>query len=373
MESFHYVSDTPPRLLNHELWTSPSMYSLKYDLEFKKKQLPPSLVYLLDPIHDGLIDKLPKNHTSPRTHSSGLLQTFTSIKKEYVYTTELERINLWGARTSVRSAGSNSSDHKNYSFDDSVNLVMEEDFSCIGEDNMDDSSDSLHDNYGAHGIKNLSKISEFLPQFSRACLEEKWNTLDSDVKSIEDSDEEKPEPIVIKKRGRKKRKKNPKVPYTGKKRGRKPKNRTQNDNTPSNLLGTKIAKAACDAREDATSSHLLNEPEKKRRLGPRSKSGCWTCRVRHKACPEDRPSCGQCIRLNLECDYLEQRPLYMYDPTTQAAKLKEIRAITNTQKRVNFAKRKRSFVDDSIPKELKQIDLEKESSPPFFSAFNTGV
>ncbi|KAK6203452.1 uncharacterized protein RJT21DRAFT_125914 [Scheffersomyces amazonensis] len=81
-------------------------------------------------------------------------------------------------------------------------------------------------------------------------------------------------------------------------------------------------------------------PEKKRRLGPRSKSGCWTCRVRHKACPENRPICGQCIRLHLTCDYSSVRPHYMTDPILQAAKLKEIRDVTNLQKRINFKRRR---------------------------------
>lgn len=84
----------------------------------------------------------------------------------------------------------------------------------------------------------------------------------------------------------------------------------------------------------------LYEPEKKRRLGPRSKNGCWTCRVRHKACPENKPTCNQCERLHLFCDYSEERPAYMIDPLLQATKLKEIRAITSQQKRINFARKK---------------------------------
>ncbi|CUM63568.1 uncharacterized protein PRCAT00001147001 [Priceomyces carsonii] len=83
--------------------------------------------------------------------------------------------------------------------------------------------------------------------------------------------------------------------------------------------------------------------EKKRRLGPRSKSGCWTCRVRHKACPEDRPVCSQCVRLNLRCDYSDVRPSYMTDPHQQMAKLKEIRTITSQQKKINFAKKKKVY------------------------------
>lgn len=81
------------------------------------------------------------------------------------------------------------------------------------------------------------------------------------------------------------------------------------------------------------------DKEKKRRIGPRSKSGCWTCRVRHKSCPEDKDVCRQCRRLKLACDYSEERPLYMTDPVLQAIKLKQIRIITNQHKKIYFMKR----------------------------------
>ena len=80
----------------------------------------------------------------------------------------------------------------------------------------------------------------------------------------------------------------------------------------------------------------MSQHEKKRKLGARSKTGCWTCRIRHKACPEEKPSCSQCIRLQLDCDYSDKRPSYMSDPNLQIQKLKEIRAITNQNKRANF-------------------------------------
>lgn len=80
----------------------------------------------------------------------------------------------------------------------------------------------------------------------------------------------------------------------------------------------------------------VSQHEKKRKLGARSKTGCWTCRIRHKACPEEKPSCSQCIRLQLDCDYSDKRPSYMSDPNLQIQKLKEIRAITNQNKRANF-------------------------------------
>lgn len=81
---------------------------------------------------------------------------------------------------------------------------------------------------------------------------------------------------------------------------------------------------------------MVTQHEKKRKLGARSKTGCWTCRIRHKACPEEKPSCSQCIRLQLDCDYSDKRPSYMSDPNLQIQKLKEIRAITNQNKRANF-------------------------------------
>ena len=98
-------------------------------------------------------------------------------------------------------------------------------------------------------------------------------------------------------------------------------------------------------------------PEKKRKLGPRSKNGCWTCRVRHKACPEDRPECGQCRRLQLVCDYLVVRPAYMFDPTLQLNKLKEIRSITNQQKRTNFSMRR-----SASRKDYQLIDYELDEN-----------
>ncbi|CCE86060.1 Piso0_005709 [Millerozyma farinosa CBS 7064] len=88
-------------------------------------------------------------------------------------------------------------------------------------------------------------------------------------------------------------------------------------------------------------SSYSETPEKKRRLGPRSKSGCWTCRVRHKACPEERPVCSQCSRLDLKCDYSSARPKYMTDPLLQATKLREIKDVTIKHKKSNFSRRYR--------------------------------
>ncbi|ODQ80196.1 hypothetical protein BABINDRAFT_161171 [Babjeviella inositovora NRRL Y-12698] len=80
---------------------------------------------------------------------------------------------------------------------------------------------------------------------------------------------------------------------------------------------------------------------KKRTIGPRSKTGCYTCRVRHKACPEERPECSQCARLGLTCDYSDLRPDYMSNTLLHEIKLREIKDVTRQQKKSLGKKKKR--------------------------------
>lgn len=44
------------------------------------------------------------------------------------------------------------------------------------------------------------------------------------------------------------------------------------------------------------------------RSGPRSKTGCQTCKIRRVRCDETRPCCGHCSRLKLDCVYMPPRP-----------------------------------------------------------------
>lgn len=73
--------------------------------------------------------------------------------------------------------------------------------------------------------------------------------------------------------------------------------------------------------------------EKKRKIAPRSRKGCWTCRIRHKACPENKPVCRECVRLGLTCDYSQERPSYMMSDAEAEKKLRQIREITSRCKR----------------------------------------
>lgn len=51
-----------------------------------------------------------------------------------------------------------------------------------------------------------------------------------------------------------------------------------------------------------------NAPPEQRtkKCGPRSRSGCWTCRNKKVKCDEERPLCNRCRRLRLQCDYSPQ-------------------------------------------------------------------
>ncbi|KAE8326506.1 fungal-specific transcription factor domain-containing protein [Aspergillus sergii] len=44
----------------------------------------------------------------------------------------------------------------------------------------------------------------------------------------------------------------------------------------------------------------------------RSRSGCFTCRLRRKKCDEQHPSCGACINLCVKCEY--KRPIWWGNP-----------------------------------------------------------
>ncbi|GME99760.1 unnamed protein product [Ambrosiozyma monospora] len=66
----------------------------------------------------------------------------------------------------------------------------------------------------------------------------------------------------------------------------------------------------------------------------RSKNGCWTCRLRRKRCPEQRPVCSECVRLGLTCDgYDIERPAFMKSESLAKEKMAHIKAITSAHKK----------------------------------------
>ncbi|KAK4196038.1 hypothetical protein QBC40DRAFT_184438 [Triangularia verruculosa] len=62
---------------------------------------------------------------------------------------------------------------------------------------------------------------------------------------------------------------------------------------------------------------------------PGRSKACHTCRRRRKGCDLERPSCGQCSRLGLQCDGYERRTMFIHaDPTTAGTSKKS--TITTT-------------------------------------------
>ncbi|CAH0058223.1 unnamed protein product [Clonostachys solani] len=47
----------------------------------------------------------------------------------------------------------------------------------------------------------------------------------------------------------------------------------------------------------------MEKPARKKRLAPRSRSGCLPCRIHHRKCDEQRPICGLCHKSQRDCEY----------------------------------------------------------------------
>lgn len=65
----------------------------------------------------------------------------------------------------------------------------------------------------------------------------------------------------------------------------------------------------------------------------RTSTGCWTCRVRKKPCDGAKPVCTGCARLELACDFGEDRPHYMMNAKARKARLDEIKMKTTVAKK----------------------------------------
>lgn len=63
---------------------------------------------------------------------------------------------------------------------------------------------------------------------------------------------------------------------------------------------------------------------KRKHVMPRSKKGCWICRIKHLKCDEKRPHCEACRRFGIECDFSDDRPDYVVDNDLRKQKLLEI-------------------------------------------------
>lgn len=77
-----------------------------------------------------------------------------------------------------------------------------------------------------------------------------------------------------------------------------------------------------------------DKPRRKNNSGSRSRTGCWICRLRKKKCTEEKPSCHNCLRLNLQCFYDHTKPDFISDASKKNEKLEEIKKKTKEAKRM---------------------------------------
>ncbi|CEP64595.1 DNA-binding transcriptional regulator UME6 LALA0_S12e02542g [Lachancea lanzarotensis] len=86
-------------------------------------------------------------------------------------------------------------------------------------------------------------------------------------------------------------------------------------------------------------SPKTSKVRRKNAAGSRSRSGCWICRLRKKKCTEEKPSCHNCMRLNLQCFYDHTKPEFISDPVKKNEKLEEIKKKTKEAKRMAMRRR----------------------------------
>ncbi|KAK6456060.1 UME6 C6 zinc finger URS1-binding protein-like protein [Scheffersomyces xylosifermentans] len=85
----------------------------------------------------------------------------------------------------------------------------------------------------------------------------------------------------------------------------------------------------------------------RRRLLPRSKNGCWICRIKHLKCDEIRPTCTSCAKFGIECDYNPEKPEYVTDKNQRKEKLMTL-SIVRKQKQTTAKAPKSRARQDSI-------------------------
>ncbi|GMG08556.1 unnamed protein product [Aspergillus oryzae var. brunneus] len=76
---------------------------------------------------------------------------------------------------------------------------------------------------------------------------------------------------------------------------------------PANKAATDSAQSSSSEGPSTGTTGKTNNKSHKR-----SRSGCFTCRLRRKKCDEQHPSCGACINLCVKCEY--KRPIWWGNP-----------------------------------------------------------
>ncbi|KAK6202408.1 UME6 C6 zinc finger URS1-binding protein-like protein [Scheffersomyces amazonensis] len=97
--------------------------------------------------------------------------------------------------------------------------------------------------------------------------------------------------------------------------------------------------------EDQNDAEAKPKKYTRRRLLPRSKNGCWICRIKHLKCDEVRPNCSSCLKFGIHCDYSKDKPDYVTDKQLRKEKLEELSTVRK-QNQAAFKHQKNKIKSD---------------------------
>ncbi|KAH6888503.1 fungal-specific transcription factor domain-containing protein [Thelonectria olida] len=94
--------------------------------------------------------------------------------------------------------------------------------------------------------------------------------------------------------------------------------------------------------------------------GSRTKTGCWTCRLRRKKCDESIPACSNCVSRNLDCYPHDQKPAWMLGKENwqQVLDSEEAKAIRNAAQTAYSRRRQKNLhtVPGVLVQDLRGLD-----------------
>ncbi|CAI7565634.1 unnamed protein product [Penicillium pancosmium] len=95
-------------------------------------------------------------------------------------------------------------------------------------------------------------------------------------------------------------------------------------------LSIKTHNLGVSSQSSTVRSTHANIGEKTGKAHKRSRSGCFTCRLRRKKCDENHPACGACVNLNVRCEY--KRPVWWGIPDQRRLQKERIKTKIKNQK-----------------------------------------
>ncbi|PNY24720.1 Transcriptional regulatory protein pro1 [Tolypocladium capitatum] len=110
-----------------------------------------------------------------------------------------------------------------------------------------------------------------------------------------------------------------------------------------NMAATQSAKAKTASKSSNGSGNANANAKAKSQMHRRSRTGCFTCRLRRKKCDEGSPACTACRHLGLQCEY--KRPMWW---SNTEARRRHKEDIKNIIKRKKLAEKSSHAIQTSV-------------------------